>query len=191
MEEEEKPKKSFKQFLDESTNLLTIFGILNAVFVFSTTISNNHITEFLLAPLSLLSIVVLIVLIDFTLKSADGTRKYEFFYYLLCMIGLGMVMFFVSEFYSQIFGILSLFLIIFYFYGVFRLLIFLVTKIIPPKGIKKLNSHVLLITFLILTIIIGVLFFKLFSPVINVISHYLILFIKGIKEEFTKPYRLH
>ncbi|WP_414524170.1 hypothetical protein, partial [Umezakia ovalisporum] len=72
MENESKEKEvSFKDFLDKTTNLVTLFGVFNALFIFSTTLDTEGPAEFLLSTFLLLSIFVWLELILFTLASSD------------------------------------------------------------------------------------------------------------------------
>ncbi|MCF8453941.1 MAG: hypothetical protein K9G42_12100 [Pedobacter sp.] len=89
---------SFKDFLDKSTNLITIFGILNALFIYSTTISDKDILPFLAPTFYLLSMLVWLELILFALECNDGSLKYKAFYYLIATIEIGLGYYFIRQF---------------------------------------------------------------------------------------------
>lgn len=88
----------FKEFLDKSTNLITIFGVLNALIIYSATLDNKSAQSFLLPSLFLLSLLTWFELILFALRSSNESIKYEIFYFLACTVQLGLVWYFVTAF---------------------------------------------------------------------------------------------
>ena len=160
----EKPKKlTFRQFLNESTNLITIFGIFNALLIYSASINYKHVTDFLIPSFLLLSLIVWFELILFAIESNNGSKKYELFYVLICAIELGLIIYFFIEFrelvsvFISIIILLSLTWIFIKFYsGVFKKRILKLKE----KNIK-IFSH--LITFIaFLTSLIIMIFIMLF-----------------------------
>lgn len=109
----------FKDFLDKTTNLVTLFGVFNALFIYSTTLESQDASQFLLPSFFVLSILVWLELILFTLTSNDGTKKYELFFFLLCSVEIGLVWYFVVKFAGL--------LIMLGVYGIFLLLVYLLT----------------------------------------------------------------
>lgn len=117
----------FKDFLNQSTNLITIFGVFNALFIYSTSVADKEISSFLLIPFFILSLLVWFELISFAFNSNDGSKKYELFYFLSCSIQIGLIWFFISEFklFLSMIGVYGLlmayvFLIILFFVWVFK-----------------------------------------------------------------------
>lgn len=165
--EEQTDKKGlpFKDFLDKTTNLITVFGIFNALFIYATTIEDSGAAEFLLPTFFLLSILVWIELVLFTVKSNDGSAKYYLFYILISTIGVGLIWFFVKKFA----GLIALLI----FIGIFFLFIFLFTKIITWTFIKFLakrkekNRDNYIYGIIMVSIILAGLTIKLSSPLIK------------------------
>lgn len=114
---------SFKQFIDQSTNILTVFGILNALFIYASTIPLKQSTEFLLPSLFILSLVVWFELIVFAIESNNGSIKYEIFYFCACIIELGLIIYFVAAFPELLIlvGIMAVFFL--YIYGIMRIIL--------------------------------------------------------------------
>lgn len=88
----------FRDFLDKTTNLITLFGVFNALFIYSSTIETNIATDFLLPSFFLLSMLVWLELILFTLSSSDGSFRYKLFYFLFCSVEIGLTYYFIIEF---------------------------------------------------------------------------------------------
>lgn len=126
----------FKEFLDKSTNLITIFGVLNALFIYSFGIANKSAAEFLVPSFFILSLLVWLELILFAMDSSDESVKYHVFYILACCIEIGFIIFFIHEFA----GILYLFAC----FGLFFLLIYLISKLlihVLAKYLIKLSDR--------------------------------------------------
>lgn len=141
MEKETKNKKKkaipFKDFLEKSVSLITIFGIFNALFIYSNTIENQGASDFLLPTFYLLSLVVWFEIIISAVDSSNGNWRYELFYFLSCSIFIGLTWYFMSIF--------SPLLITLLIYGSFLLLIYLIARTFVfflPKLIKKTSPKV-------------------------------------------------
>lgn len=131
--EEKNTEIKFKDFLDKTTNLITLFGVFNALFIYSTTIKDQSVTDFLLPSFFGLSLFVWFELILFTLQSSNGSRKYLIFFGLICAVEIGLIWLFALLFSSL--------LILLLFQGIFFLIIYLFCNII-----FKLTSPFLLKT---------------------------------------------
>ena len=88
----------FRDFLDKTTNLITLFGMFNALFIYSSTIEINIVTDFLLPSFFLLSMLVWLELILLTLSSSDGSFRYKIFYFLFCSVEIGLTYYFIIKF---------------------------------------------------------------------------------------------
>jgi hypothetical protein len=166
MDKDSKEKEvPFKDFLDKTTNLVTLFGVFNALFIYSTTLDSEGAAEFLLPTFFILSIFVWLELILFTLSSNDGTWKYELFFFLLCSVEIGLGWYFVVKFAGLL--ILSV------YFGIFILLVFLLTKVLTKiflptlsklKDKKQKNSIFVLI---LIAIVLSGLILKLTTPALR------------------------
>ena len=168
----------FKEFLDKSTNLITIFGIFNALFIYATTITLKTAASFLLPTLFFLSLFVWFELILFALDSSNGSKKYEIFYFCCCTIELGLVVYFSVAFSPLLvmLGIFVLFLVLAYL--IMHLLIWLYPKKILILFKKKRKVLTLITVFI--SFIIAVIIIKLLAPV------FAILF-KNLPTEYLLP----
>lgn len=88
----------FRDFLDKTTNLITLFGVFNALFIYSSTIEISVVTDFLLPSFFLLSMLVWLELILLTLSSSDGSFRYIIFYFLFCSVEIGLTYYFIIKF---------------------------------------------------------------------------------------------
>ncbi|MGE7776582.1 hypothetical protein ACQKLP_17780 [Chitinophaga sp. NPDC101104] len=106
---------SFKQHLENNTNLLTIFGILNAVILFSSQeievkddklkfIENGM--QFISISMYLLSLMVLFEIIRGTIDYASERWEFQFFYFLLCTTTIGVGMLFFQQYWPVLGGFL-------------------------------------------------------------------------------------
>jgi len=84
----------FREFLDKSTNLITIFGVFNALFIYSITIPHKTAASFLLPTFLLLSVLVWLELILYAMNANNGSIKYQLFYFACCTIELGLIIYF-------------------------------------------------------------------------------------------------
>ena len=78
---------------------MTIFAILNALFIYSATIDDTNVKLFLLPSFFLLSLLIWFEIILFTLDSSDNSFRYEIFYFLSALVELGLIWYFVVNFY--------------------------------------------------------------------------------------------
>ena len=163
MEKDSKEKGvPFKDFLDRTTNLVTLFGVFNALFIYSTTLKGEGAAEFLLPTFFILSILVWLELILFTLNSNDGTWRYELFFFLLCSVEIGLVWYFVGEFAGL--------LILLVFFGIFFLLVFLLTKVLTKiflptlSKLKDKKQESSIFVLILIAIVLSGLILKLTTP---------------------------
>lgn len=99
MSKEENTKElSFRDFLDKSTNLLTIFGVLNALIIYSDSIVKTQIKEFIIIPLFVLSFFVLYELFVFSAITSKEEMKFTIFSFCIASIEIGMVLLFLDSF---------------------------------------------------------------------------------------------
>lgn len=139
-DEKKDEKIEFKDFLDKCTNLATLFGIFNALLIYSFTIQDSDTDQFLTPTFLILSIFVWYELILFTMKSSDGSGRYHLFYSLLCMVEIGLILLFIKKFSTLIvslifpiicFGIVYIFVRLFYWFFF---------KCVPKKWLQKLGE---------------------------------------------------
>jgi hypothetical protein len=171
MEDQRKDNKiEFKDFLDQCTNLATLFGVFNALLIYSFTIQDSDSDQFLIPTFLILSIFVWYELILFTLKSSDGSRKYLIFFGLICSVQIGLILLFIKKFATVLFFLFS-FLV---FFGVIYILViifnWLFFNCLPKKwlqklGEKKLEKSMYIIIFI--SIIIGGFVLKIISTYIS------------------------
>jgi hypothetical protein len=93
-----KAGRPFREFLEKSVNLMTVFGILNALFLFSTNYKHSGSFQFLGIGFFVMSIVVWVELILFALDCSDNTWRYGMFYLMSCIVGIGLGWLFVEVF---------------------------------------------------------------------------------------------
>jgi hypothetical protein len=139
MDTENSTKKSFKDYLDSITNLLTVFGIFNALFIFSTTVEDNTAATFLLPTFFLLSIFIWYELIIYTLKFVDNSKKIEYFFFLMSFIGIGMVWYFIIKF-KPIVMFLSIQFSLYLLIVIFAFLFFKITSLLLRKKLTLEND---------------------------------------------------
>lgn len=163
-ENENKLGIPFKEFLDKSTNLLTIFGIFNALTLFATSIKDLEISTFLGLIFLVLSLFVLWELIMFAIASSDNSKRYEIFIMLLALSELGLI-YYIAISYSGFLIILGYFLLIFLYVFIFdnifkksgaKLFMWFTRNYSKEKTKKGINIY-LLIYFLIIILISSVL----------------------------------
>ncbi len=136
------PKKNsnkkipFKKFLDKSTGLITIFGIFNALFIYSNSMENGGAKEFLVLAFYVLSLLVWIEIFLFTLRSSDKNWRYKVFYLSASMVLTGLTWYFISTFYPVLLGV-GIGLILQVFVYIFLILLFFVPFILISKLIDK------------------------------------------------------
>lgn len=155
----------FKEFLDKSTNLITIFGVLNALFIYSSTIEIGVASEFLLPTFFFLSILVWFEIILFALDSANGNKKYEIFMLLAFCIQLGLLIYFVSIFISLIFWLVFYAIFFAITFGISHLLILLYKKR-QNRKIKN-DKHGVFLILLFSIIMTAIVFTKIFKPMLH------------------------
>jgi hypothetical protein len=166
MENDKKePSLPFKEFLDKTTNLVTLFGVFNALFIYSTTLDSEGAAEFLLPSFFVLSIFVWLELILFTLSSNDGAKKYELFFFLLCSVEMGLIWYFVVKFAGL--------LILLAFFGIFFLLVFAWTQLLtrifikPLERTKENKRKNLIFLMIIVAILLSGIILKLTAPLLR------------------------
>ena len=126
----------FRIFLEKSTNLMTIFGILNALFIYSASIDDTNVKLFLLPSFFLLSVLVWLELMLMSIESSDNSVRYDIFYFLAAVVELGLIWYFVVNFYYILIavGIVGV------FFGLAYILMLLLIWILP-KWILRLIKN--------------------------------------------------
>lgn len=172
---DDKPKKSFKQHLDDLTGLLTIFGVLNAVILFASQVKQPIVidpanlnfsgVQFVSISMYLISIMVLVEIIWITLNETQNSFKFQALYFLLCTATLGIGMLFLSEYYPLIYGLLGMIA----FFALVSAVLWLFLRLVPviitrntakwfskySKGISLVFVSIsLLVSFIILYLVI-------------------------------------
>jgi hypothetical protein len=149
----------FKIFLDKSTNLITIFGVFNALFIYSSSIANTEIKSFLLPSFFLLSMFVWLELIIFALRSSDGGNKYHLFYFLLCLVEIGLVYYFFILFKDLliVLGAMGIFWGV--IYGIVMLFIWMLAKYLARLKEKNREKGIFIV--ILTSMIITVTIFKI------------------------------
>lgn len=164
--------KSFRKFLNESNNLISIFGVCNALFIYSSTLGEKGPGEFLIPSFFMLSAFVWLELIMFAFKSNDGSRKYEIFIFLLAMVELGLIEYFIQKFTGLI--ILAFFFLL--LLGIMFLVIWplprLFKRLLKKAGPKWRENWAYLMVLFAMGVAVLILKFSspLIKPVINWIS---------------------
>ena len=178
---ETKEKKSFKQHLDETTGLLTIFGILNAITIFAAQFHTNEIVKptevslnveganLISISMYLLSLLVLWEIIYYTVDRAEQGFKFTVFYILLGSTTMGVGVLFVSQYVGVVYSLAFLgayggLIALFGF-----LTVKLITLLITRRTAPWFKKHAQLISFLsiLIALILAVCVF------IYVITHFL------------------
>ena len=148
---EDKPKKTFKQHLDDITGLLTIFGILNAVILFASQVKQAGVTypaslnlsgvQFVSISMYLISILVLVEIIWITLDETQNSFKFQVLYFLLCTATLGIGMLFLSEFYPLIYVVIGMLVFFGLVSAIFWLLLRLLPVIVTRRNVKWFTKY--------------------------------------------------
>ncbi len=149
----------FRVFLERSTNLMTIFGILNVLFIFSASIDDTNVKLFLLPSFFLLSVFVWLEIILFTIESSDNSFRYEVFYFLSAVVELGLLWYFAINFYFILVavGIVAAFFGLAYLLTLFLiwLLPSLILRFVKRKNIStKFASFIVVATAICLSTVI-------------------------------------
>lgn len=139
MERNDNEKKSFKEYLDSITNLLTVFGIFNALFIFSGTVEDDTAASFLLPTFFVLSMFIWYELIVYSLKYIDTSKKFEFFSLFLGFIGIGMVWYFIVKF-KPLIMLLSVQFSLYLLVGILAYILFKVTSLIFKRKLSLRND---------------------------------------------------
>lgn len=169
MEVEKKTEKiGFKDFLDKCTNLITLCGIFNALFIYALTIKDSDLDQFLIPSFLILSIFTWYELILFTLKSSDESTKYQIFSFLLLSIQIGLVLLFFKKF-PEVF-IYSCLVVVFFglTFWVLKIFNWLFFDCLPKKWIEKIGGkrtrNILILVSILVTAIILEILSKYISP---------------------------
>lgn len=167
-EKKEKKALSFKKFLDKSTNLIAIFGIFNALFIYSGSVENLDASSFLLPTFFILSLLVWYELIRFTLKSSNYSWKYNVFLFLAFSIEIGLIWFFVSAFGTLVYSLLvfGIFILVTYLLGILIIKVF--RK--PLSRLKKSISLNLTYLIIIISFIASGFFLKMVAPALRQVA---------------------
>jgi len=87
----------FTKFLNESVNLLTAFGILNGLILFSFEIS-GFLSTILAIPLFVISILIWFEVLKMCRRSDDQSISYMIFWYSAIAIQFGLIVYFITLF---------------------------------------------------------------------------------------------
>ncbi len=129
---EPKSKISFREFIEKTTNLLTVFAVFNALTIYAASLPYKPYSLFLAAIFLLLSLLVCYELVMFTIESKDDSFKYELFYFLISSAQLLMIFFFIRT-YALLVAIASGF-------GVFALYVLILSKLLVKPFVNLFVS---------------------------------------------------
>jgi len=162
---------TFREYINRSTNLLTVVGILNAIIIFSNsyeTGSSQKIVDilrlFIAPPCFLITFLVVCEIIRFAFESATIEEKYKFIFFVGLMVNfeIGFIFIYLSKY-----ALLSIGLI---FSSIFILLFSLFLKI-SRKIFKKIKYIYAYIICFIVTLILILVILYLFWDIMLVIAH--------------------
>jgi hypothetical protein len=163
-----KNEKTFKQCLDESTNLLTCFGVFNALTIYTGGIGDD-ITNYIAMIFLLLSVLVLHEIHDFSTRSNNGSHKFKFYTDALALAEMLIIVYIVLKFpelrvYVVLFGLLAL-----YYFSFYKLCLWILKR----NGKFKINEKVVrnwkYICFLCAIILLVLTFTNIFLFIENII----------------------
>ncbi|NHJ87924.1 MAG: hypothetical protein FK734_20845 [Asgard group archaeon] len=173
-----KGHKAIRKHLKKNTPLYTLFGIFNALMIYSTTIEHGSVKEFLVPGFFLLSVLVWIVIFVSALKDAHKSQFHKALYFLLAGILIGLIIFFVSEFKNLILSIIVFYIVILLpFYIIGRLVILVMRPFF--KWIKSDNLREAIVIFPTIVIwifggIVLIFFLKTSDPWTYIMFHYIL-----------------
>lgn len=127
---------SFREFLNKSTGLFTVFGIFNALLIYSDSLRFDDAKQFLVPTFYLLSILVWVEIIVYSLDSSNKSFQYKLFYVLACAVLIGLTWYFMATFGSILIGLGIAIAPLAIFYILARFSIILLTPYLKKK-IKK------------------------------------------------------
>lgn len=165
MESEKKIGIPFREFLNKATNLITVFGIFNALFIFSTSFQRTNAYQLLGIAFFILSVYLWVEIILMAMECSDTTWRYEIFIMFSVGIAVGLVILFYELFKMQV--------ILITIAGLFFILVFPMIHFaikLSSKRIAKMNETKRKWTFLILIIVAmctAILILKITSPVLK------------------------
>lgn len=158
----EKQSSSFREFIEKSTNLMTVFAILNALFIYSTTIDDTNVKLFLVPSFFLLSLLIWFEIILFTLDNSDNSFRYQTFYFLSAIVELGLIWYFVVKFYFILIAVGF----VGAFFGLAYILILLLIWLLPKWILRlikneKINKKTVTSIVVLLAIVISMVITKI------------------------------
>jgi hypothetical protein len=169
MEPEKKIGIPFRDFVNKSTNLITVFGIFNALFIFSTTFEKTMAYQFLGIAFFALSVYVWIEIILMAIDCSDTSWRYELFSMFAISITIGLFVLFYHLFKLQIILLTAA--------AVFFILFFILTHYTIKLSIKRLAKvketrrksviFLIMLASMFLTVIILKIGKPLIKPVFN------------------------
>lgn len=154
LSKEKSNKLAFREFLDKSTNLITIFGVLNALVIYSSTHSIANASKVLPPCFFILSTWVWLEIIGLAVSSYNNSIKYIFFFLLAILIQIGLVILFV-DLYKVLTGSTILIIIVlglFALAGWITLRLYL-KRLKKRKGKRTLLDEILFYAIMILLIL--------------------------------------
>ena len=157
LESANKGYKAVRKHLIKNTPLYTLFGIFNALLIYSTTIDQESVKEFLVPGFFLLSVLVWIVIFVSALKDSYKSKFNQVIYYLLAIVLLGLVIFFIKQFPELILSSLVIAIMLLPLYLIGRLMRYVIRPL--SKWIKSKNIMSILI--LLPTIVLWILAIKI------------------------------
>jgi hypothetical protein len=133
------PKKGipFRSFLEKSVNLMVVFGILNSLYIFSTTITENGLYQYFAIPFLALSIFVWVEIILLARESTNNTWRYELFMALSMAVGVGLVFLLFIRFSLALRVVLFLVVLIAITYYISKLVDLLFGRMFPKVRNKR------------------------------------------------------
>jgi hypothetical protein len=162
MESEKKIGIPFPEFINKATNLITVFGIFNALFIFSTSFEKTQAYQFLGIAFFVLSVYVWIEIISMAMKFSDTTWRYELFIMFAVSITIGLVVLFYELFKLQILVVAAA--------GLYFIILFIIGTLVMKVSMKKLakmkgnKRQIITLLLIIASITITFIILKILSP---------------------------
>lgn len=159
----------FKEFLDKSTNLLTVFGVLNALVIYSSDVVNSDLGIVLSLCFFTLSLLVWFEIFWLAIDSNNGSPKYQIFEAIAMLIQVMLIWYFVTEFKAFVTIVCLFGLLLLMIYVIGQLLLRLVGRLILKqrfisKQALKQNAKWLVLLVMLISIGLSGLLFRLLIP---------------------------
>jgi len=140
---------TFRTHLEDNVNLLTIFGILNALIIFSQQGKDvdpykldlfNNGMQLVSISMYVLSILVLIELINNSIVSDNKSRKFQTFHLCMLLTTLGIGLIFLDKYFDLLMG-LGLAFMILIVAGTIAGILGVIKFLIPKRSLLKLEKR--------------------------------------------------